>query len=87
MSLDIQRISLNLLNNVDAEAFGGEIVGITSASDGSISPINPPINFYRNQVVTFDLGDPSLSFVIQTSRFPLFDFYYILVSTSETSMN
>ena len=58
----------------DAETFGGEILEINSASNGSISPINPPIDLYRNQRVTFDLSDSSLSFLLQTSRFPLFDF-------------
>lgn len=58
----------------DALAFGGEVVGITTVSDGSISPINPPIEVYRNNVVKFDLSDNSLSFVIQTTRFPIFEF-------------
>ena len=58
----------------DALAFGGEVVGITSAADGTISPINPPIEAYRNNEIIFDLSDPSLSFVIQTTRYPIFEF-------------
>ena len=58
----------------DALSFGGEVVGITTVSDGTISPINPPVEVYRNNVVTFDLSDASLSFVIQTTRYPIFEF-------------
>ena len=58
----------------DALTFGGEVVGITSAADGTISRINPPVAAFRNNVITFDLSDPSLSFVIQTTRFPIFEF-------------
>ena len=59
---------------LDSLAFDGETIGITSAMSGTISPINPPIAIYRNNVVRFDLSDQSLSFVIQTTRYPIFEF-------------
>ncbi len=59
---------------LDSLAFDGEIIGITSAMSGTISPINPPVAIYRNNVVRFDLSDQSLSFVIQTTRYPIFEF-------------
>jgi len=50
-----------------------EIVGITSASNGTLSAINPPIQVYRNSLVIFDLSDPSLSYTQQATRYPAFD--------------
>ena len=38
-----------------------EVVDITSASSGVISPINPPLQLIENSTVTFDLSDSSLS--------------------------
>ena len=58
----------------DALTFGGEVVGITSAADGTISPINPPAVAYRSNEIVFDLSDSSLGFVIQTTRYPIFEF-------------
>jgi hypothetical protein len=48
------------------------VVDITSASFGTISPINPPLKLYRNSTVTFDLSDSSLSYVYQSIRYPAF---------------
>jgi hypothetical protein len=47
-------------------------VGITSAYDGTISQINPPIFAYKNSNITFDLSDPSLSFVSQSNNYSAF---------------
>ena len=54
-----------------------DIVGITSASDGNILPINPPLTLYKNSEVSFDLSDSSLSYINQSQRYPAFslDFY------------
>ena len=38
------------------------IVDITSASNSSFSPINPPINVYKDSTVEFDLSDSTLTF-------------------------
>ena len=49
-------------------------VGITSASLGTINPISPLVKLYRNSTVTFDLSDPSLSYVKQGTTYPAFKF-------------
>ena len=48
-------------------------IGITSAYGGEISPINPPIQAYRNSTITFDLSDSSLSFVNQSNNYSAFE--------------
>jgi hypothetical protein len=50
-----------------------EIVGISSASDGTLSLINPPIKAYKNSSVVFDLSDSSLSYTQQSTLYPAFD--------------
>ena len=52
------------------------IVEIISASDGTLSSINPPIKVYRNSSVIFDLSDSSLSYIQQSSTYPAFDFRF-----------
>ncbi len=49
-------------------------VGISSASLGTISPINPPISLYKDSTVTFDLSDSSLAYTKQGISYPAFDF-------------
>jgi hypothetical protein len=49
------------------------IVGITSASDGTLSAINPPIQAYKDSSVIFDLSDSSLSYNQQSTIYPAFD--------------
>jgi hypothetical protein len=49
------------------------IVGITSASNGTLSNINPPIQVYKNSSVIFDLSDSSLSYTQQSTLYPAFD--------------
>jgi hypothetical protein len=53
-----------------------EIVGITSASNGTLSLINPPIKVYKNSSIVFDLSDSSLSYTQQSTRYPAFDFKF-----------
>ena len=50
-------------------------VGIasTGTSGGTISPINPPLTFYKNSTVTFDLSDSSLGYTVFGSNYPAFD--------------
>ena len=50
------------------------IVGITSASAGTINPINPPIKAYKDQSAIFDLSDTSLSYTAQGTVYPAFEF-------------
>lgn len=49
------------------------IVQITSASDGTLSLINPPIEVYRNSFVEFDMSDSSLSYTSNSTKYPAFD--------------
>ena len=53
-----------------------EIVGITSASSGTLSPINPTIKLYKNSTITFDLSDSSLSYTDQSTLYPAFEFKF-----------
>ena len=48
-------------------------LGITSASAGTINPINPPVRVYRNQSAIFDLSDSSLGYVNQATTYSAFD--------------
>jgi hypothetical protein len=50
-------------------------VGIASTGlGGNINPINPPITFYKDSTVTFDLSDFSLGYSVLGSVYPAFDF-------------
>jgi hypothetical protein len=49
------------------------VVQITSASDGTLSLINPPINVYKNSSIVFELSDSSLSYIQQSTAYPAFD--------------
>ena len=47
-------------------------ISITSASYGTLSLVNPPIELYRDSRVDFDLSDSSLSYAYQSIRYPAF---------------
>ena len=49
------------------------IVGITSASAGTFSPINPPLKVYKNVSIEFDLSDSSLGYTLQGTDYPAFE--------------
>jgi hypothetical protein len=53
-----------------------EIVEITSASNGTLSPVNPAIKLYKNSSITFNLSDSSLSYVNQSTLYPAFQFKF-----------
>ena len=68
------------------------VVGITSASLGTINPINPPIELYKDSTVTFDLSDSSLAYTRQGTTYSAFEFnlytdknFTKVWNTSETS--
>jgi len=50
--------------NLDVSAVGAA---------GTLNLVNPPLEFYKNGTVTFDLSDPSLSFIKVTDTLPAFD--------------
>ena len=67
------------------------VINITSASSGTISLVNPPIEAIKNQTIVFDLSDSSLSYLKNSSRYPAFDFGFYndsdMKSIFETSKN
>jgi hypothetical protein len=56
-------------------------VGITSASNGTISKVNPPIEVYGNSSLVFDLSDSSLSYTNQSTLYPAFELNFYLDET------
>ena len=48
-------------------------VDITSASGGTLSKINPTVNVKRNNILKFDLSDPSLRFISGGTNYSAFD--------------
>ena len=52
-------------------------VGLTTAGEGTLSPVNPPLRYYKNSNVTFDLTDSSLSYTQSTTNYAAFklEFY------------
>lgn len=55
-------------------------VNLGSQSSGSLSPVNPPLKFYKNSTVTFNLSDSSLSYTQNSIQYPAFDFKFYLDS-------
>lgn len=51
-----------------------EEIDILSSTSGILSPINPPLQVVKNQQITFDLSDTSLSFVSVGNTYSAFDF-------------
>ena len=62
------------LSKYESLQFEPEFVNITSASAGTLSPINPTLNSYKNYNVRFDLSDSSLAEFVGVSSYPAFDF-------------
>jgi len=48
-------------------------IGISSASSGTFSLINPPLEVYRNSTLTFDLSSSTLSYINQSTLYPAFE--------------
>ena len=54
------------------------IVGITSASAGTINPVNPPVKLYKDSSVTFDLSDSSLAYVHAGTNYPAYELNFYI---------
>ena len=55
------------------------VIDITSASEGTLSLVNPPLEVYKNSTIDFDLTDPSLSHVTSFgSSISSFDFKFFV---------
>ena len=65
------KLSNTYYNAIDLEP---KVINITSASAGTISPINPPIELEKNLKIYFDLSDSSLSFTDGGVSYSAFDF-------------
>jgi hypothetical protein len=50
-----------------------EVVSIITSQPGTISPINPPLSFIKNQKAIFDLSDSSLKFINNSVSYSAFD--------------
>ena len=69
-----------------------QVIDIQSNGNGTLSKINPPLYVKRNNKLTFDLSDPSLSFVVSGIRYSAFEMrlftdseYTNIYDTSETN--
>ncbi len=60
-------------NSYNSELLKPVIVGIASASAGTINPINPPIKVYKDQDAIFDLSDSSLGYISQGTNYAAFE--------------
>ena len=71
----VDKNTIKLSNNYyDAINLEPSVINITSASAGTISPINPPIKLEKNLQVYFDLSDSTLSFIDGGVSYSAFDF-------------
>jgi hypothetical protein len=61
-------------------SFVPEVVKIYSTSNGTLSPINPPIRAYKNSIINFDLSDSSLSYTNGSETYPAFDLNFYIDS-------
>jgi hypothetical protein len=64
-----------------------DVINITSASFGTISQINPPLNLITNQTVIFDVSDSSLSFTQNSTTYSAFDFNFYTDSEFKNKFN
>ena len=73
----IVRVSKNkvklTLSRFESLEFTPEVVTLTSASAGTLSPINPPLKLYNNNTVKFDLSDSSLASFVGLASYSAFD--------------
>ena len=71
----VDKNTIKLSNNYyDSINLDPKVINITSASAGTISPINPPIKLEKNLKIYFDLSDSSLSFIDGGVSYSAFDF-------------
>ena len=50
-----------------------KFVDITGTGTGTLNLVNPPLEFYKNGTVTFDLSDSSLKYTVGVTDYPAFD--------------
>lgn len=74
---DTIKLSPSYFSSVSLEP---EIINITSSSTGTLSPVNPPIELYKNSTVLFDLSDSSLSYSENSNLYSAFELNFYLDS-------
>ena len=52
------------------------VINITSASAGTISLINPPLQVYKDSTVNFDVSSATLAYTVQGTDYAAFDFNF-----------
>jgi hypothetical protein len=55
-------------------------VGITTANVGTLCLVNPPLTYYDDTTITFDLSDSSLSYRQSSTDYPAFELEFYLDS-------
>ena len=71
--VDDNRLGLST-TSYDSRLVNPITVGITSASAGTLYPVNPVINVVKDSTVEFDLSDSSLAYIRQGQQYPAFEF-------------
>ena len=51
-----------------------KFVDIPTTGTGTLNLVNPPLEFYKNGTVTFDLSDSSLRYTVGATNYPAFEF-------------
>ena len=63
------------------------LVGITSASFGSILPVNPPVKLTNKNTLVFDVSSPTLSFTNNGVLYSAFDLEFYTDSNFKNKLN
>ena len=71
--VDSDKISL-VENKYEVKKLKPDFVKVAITTAGTLSPVNPPVKFYRDSTVNFDLSDSSLSYVQSSTSYPAFKF-------------
>ena len=70
----VSKDKIRLCNSkYQVEKFSPNFVSIEIAREGTLLPINPPLNVYSGNTVDFDLSDSSLSSLNVSTRYSAFD--------------
>ena len=73
----VDKNTFKLSNNFyNSKLLKPPITGITSASAGTINPVNPSVTVYEDSTVEFDLTDSSLAYTNQGTDYSAFEFNF-----------
>ena len=71
--IDDNKISL-VENKYEVSKLKPDFVKVAITTAGTLSPVNPPLKFYKDSTVEFDLSDSSLSYTQSSTDYPAFYF-------------